>query len=322
MEWRKQLKLIVSLSVVMLFMPIMAGAAPLNDKMLIPMGHSIGIKMDLTGVFITSDVLLYDDDWLKGGDQVQSVNDIAVSKLGELNNVLSGSADQDEIRLSILRDGVSFQVKSPYEAMKKLLPFLKDSTEGTGTLTYVDPLTKKYGALGHQIIDSSFNSPPSFRAGSIHLSEIDQIRKSKPGNPGYKISTILKDDRILGTISENGIYGIFGKWNSTYSEVLTEPLEIMQPAKVSIGEAKIYTTVKGTKVESFSIQITNIDQDQFLFTLTDMGLLEKTGGILQGMSGSPVIQNGKFAGAVTHMFVDEPEKGAALFLTTMRTGEK
>ena len=105
-------------------------------------------------------------------------------------------------------------------------------------------------------------------------------------------------------------------------EVLAEPLEIMHPADVKVGEAEIYTTVKGTKVESFSIRITSVEKDQFHFILTDSKLLEMTGGILQGMSGSPVIQNGKFAGAVTHMFVDEPEKGAALFLETMRKGEK
>ena len=100
--------------------------------------------------------------------------------------------------------------------MKRLIPFLKDSTEGTGTLTYVDPKNGTYGALGHQIIDSSLKSPPSFKAGSIHLSEIEQIRKSVPGNPGYKISTIVKDEHILGTINKNGIYGIFGSWNDAY----------------------------------------------------------------------------------------------------------
>jgi len=135
-------------------------------------------------------------------------------------------------------------------------------------------------------------------------------------------SSIVKDERILGTIKENGIYGIFGTWNDTYSKVLAEPIEIMQPEQVKEGEAEIFTTVKGTEVESFSIKITKVDKEQFHFMLTDATLLETTGGILQGMSGSPIIQNGQFAGVVTHMYVDEPEKGAALFLTKMRTGEK
>lgn len=322
MGWSKQLKLIVSFSVVLLFMPISTDAASGNDGSLIPMGQSIGIKMDLSGVFITNDVLLGKDEWLKAGDLIGQVGAIAISKLENFEQALSTIHDKEEVTVLVSRNGEAFQVQSDSESMKRLLPFLKDRTEGTGTLTYVDSTNGTYGALGHQIIDSSFKSPPVFQEGTIHLSEIEQIRKSVPGNPGYKISAVVKDEQTLGTINQNSIYGIFGSWNDTFQEVLAEPLEIMQPADVKVGEAEIFTTVKGTKVESFSIQITKVEKEQFHFTLTDSKLLEMTGGILQGMSGSPVIQNGKFAGAVTHMFVDEPEKGAGLFLETMRKGER
>jgi len=322
MGWDKQLKIILSFFMVLLFMPMNAGAAPMNDRMLIPMGHSIGIKMDLSGVFITSDVLLEDDVWLKSGDRIEKVDSVSVLTVQNFEHELSSVKDNDKVEISVLRNDEPLQVQSDMNAMKRLIPFLKDSTEGTGTLTYIDPNKKTYGALGHQIIDSSLKSPPSFTDGSIQLSKIDQIRKSAPGNPGYKISSIVKDERILGTIKENGIYGIFGTWNDTYSKVLAEPIEIMQPEQVKEGEAEIFTTVKGTEVESFSIKITKVDKEQFHFMLTDATLLETTGGILQGMSGSPIIQNGQFAGVVTHMYVDEPEKGAALFLTKMRTGEK
>lgn len=321
MGWSKQFKLIVSFSVVLIFLPITVGSASANNETLIPMGHSIGIKMDLSGVFLTSDVLLGEDEWLKAGDLIGQLNNATISELENFEAVLSGIQGKEEVTIQISRNEETFQVQSDGEAMKRLLPFLKDRTEGTGTLTYVDPKNKVYGALGHQIIDSSFKAPPSFKDGTIHLSEIEQIRKSAPGNPGYKISSIVKDDHTLGTINKNGIYGIFGAWNDSYEEVLAEPLQIMHPPDVKVGEAEIFTTVSGTKVESFSIEITNVEKDQFQFKLTDAKLLEKTGGILQGMSGSPVIQNGKFAGAVTHMFVDEPEKGAAIFVETMRTGE-
>ena len=322
MGWSKQLKLIVSFSVVLLLMPIDADAASGNDESLIPMGHSIGIKMDLSGIFITNDVLLGKDEWLKAGDLIGEVDGVEISKLKNFESALSTIRDKEKVTILVLRNGETFQVRSDSEAMKRLIPFLKDTTEGTGTLTYVDTEKGTYGALGHQIIDSALKSPPSFTKGSIHLSEIDQIRKSAPGNPGYKISSIVKDESKLGTISKNGIYGIFGSWSSASKEVLAQPLEIMHSADVKVGDAEIYTTVKGTKVESFSIRITNVEKDQFQFILTDLELLKTTGGILQGMSGSPVIQNGKFAGAVTHMFVDEPTKGAALFLETMRKGEK
>jgi len=228
---------------------------------------------------------------------------------------------KEKIHMNITRKGASIEVLAEKDAVKRLLPFLKDRTEGTGTLTYVDPQNGTYGALGHQIVDSSLKSPPPFKHGAIYLSEIEQIKKSIPGSPGYKISSIVKDDEYLGTIRTNGIYGIFGTWNDAYKKVLAEPLEIMQPAELQTGAAEIFTTVKGTEVEKFSIRITDVEEEQFHFILTDAKLLEATGGILQGMSGSPVIQNGKFVGAVTHMFVDEPKKGAGLFLVTMRDGE-
>jgi len=322
MGWSKQLKLIVSFSVVLLFMPINTGTASGNNESLIPMGHSIGIKMDLSGVFITNDVLLGKNEWLRAGDLIGQVGSVKISKLKSLEQTLTSIHDKEGVKLLVSRNGETFQVKSDSEAIKRLIPFLKDSTEGTGTLTYVDPKTGTYGALGHQIIDSSLKSPPSFKAGSIRLSQIEQIRKSVPGNPGYKISSIIKNESTLGTINKNGVYGIFGLWNDSHDEVLAEPLEIMHPANVKVGEAEIYTTVKGTKVESFTIRITSVEKDQFQFVLTDSKLLALTGGILQGMSGSPVIQSGKFVGAVTHMFVDDPEKGAALFVETMRKGEK
>lgn len=322
MGWSRQLKLVVSFSLVLLFLPLNAGFAYGSNGTLIPMGHSIGIKMDLSGVFVTNDVMLEKDLWLKAGDLIGEVDSVPIVKLENFEKALSVIQDKQNVNFIVLRNEEKIQVHSDSEAMKRLIPFLKDKTEGTGTLTYVDPKKGTYGALGHQIIDSSFNSPPSFTEGSIYLSKIGQIRKSMPGNPGYKISTIVKDEHVLGTINKNGVYGIFGSWNDAYKKVLAEPLEIMQPTNVKEGAAEIYTTVKGTEVESFSIWITSVEKDQFLFTLTDVGLLETTGGILQGMSGSPVIQNGMFAGAVTHMFVDEPEKGAALFLSTMRTGDE
>jgi stage IV sporulation protein B len=322
MGWSRQIKLAVSLSVLFLVMPFATNAAFAKDGTLIPMGQSIGIKMDLSGVYIINDVMISKDNWLKAGDLIGQLDNVAFSTLHEFEKVSSTMLEKKEIALHVFRDGNEIQIQADGEAMKRLIPFLKDRTEGTGTLTYVDPDNGTYGALGHQIIDSALKSPPSFKTGSIYLSEIDQIKKSVPGIPGYKISTIIDGDEILGSIRINSIYGIFGSWSSTYKKVLAEPLQIMQPKELQVGSAEIYTTIKGTEVESFSIQITEVAHDQFQFMLTDKKLLEATGGILQGMSGSPVIQNGKFAGAVTHMFVDDPKKGAGLFLEKMQDGGK
>ncbi|WP_318614974.1 SpoIVB peptidase S55 domain-containing protein [Sporosarcina sp. YIM B06819] len=322
MGWSRQFKLAVSFSVLLLVMPFNTNAASAQEESLIPMGHSIGIKMELSGVFITNDVMISKDHWLKAGDLIGQVDDVTIGTLTDFETALSTLRDKKEIVLHVSQNGDKIQIQADGDAMKRLLPFLKDRTEGTGTLTYVDPDNGTYGALGHQIIDSALKSPPSFNNGAIYLSEIGQIKKSVPGVPGYKISTIVEDEDFLGTIRTNGVYGIFGAWNSAHKKVLTEPLEIMHPEQLKEDVAEIFTTIKGTEVESFSIRITKVEQDQFQFVLTDPKLLKATGGILQGMSGSPVIQNGKFVGAVTHMFVDDPEKGAGLFLETMRSGEK
>lgn len=321
MGWSRRLKLSVSFATLLFFLPFHAETYAKSQDRVIPMGHSIGIQMDLSGVFVTNDVLILGNQWLKAGDSIEQIQETDVISLKDFQKIMS-KAKKNQIPMNINRNGTTIEMLVDGDAMKRLLPFLKDRTEGTGTLTYVDPQRGTYGALGHQIVDSSLKSPPSFRNGAIYLSEIEQIKKSSPGTPGYKISSIIDDEDYLGTIQRNGVYGIFGTWNDAYKKVLAEPLEIMQPADLQTGAAEIFTTVKGTEVETFSIRITQIDEEQFHFVLTDQKLLETTGGILQGMSGSPVIQDGKFVGAVTHMFVDEPKKGAGLFLMTMRDGEK
>lgn len=320
MGWSKRLMLSASFATLLFFLPFQHDISASSGDKLIPMGHSIGIQMNLSGIYVTNDVLVNNEQWLKAGDSIIRVNSMDIVSLSDFERVML-KEKKEKIHMNISRKGTTVEVLAEKDAVKRLLPFLKDRTEGTGTLTYVDPQKGTYGALGHQIVDSSLKSPPPFKYGAIYLSEIEQIKKSIPGSPGYKISSIVDNEDYLGTIRTNGIYGIFGTWNDAYKKVLAEPLEIMQPTELQAGAAEIFTTVKGTEVEKFSIRITDVEEEQFHFILTDAKLLEATGGILQGMSGSPVIQNGKFVGAVTHMFVDEPKKGAGLFLVTMRDGE-
>ncbi|WP_025784713.1 SpoIVB peptidase S55 domain-containing protein [Sporosarcina sp. D27] len=318
MEWSRQLKFFMASVVMIIGMSCSSIVALATSSSLIPMGNSIGIQLELAGVFVTSDVpLSKKNNSLKAGDQLMSIDGTSIKSLKNLNEKVGVIEDESVLKLILKRDESDVTVEADGLSFKRALPFLKDTTEGTGTLTYVDLNDGTYGALGHQIIDSSLNSAPNFDSGSIYLSEIEQIKKSSPGNPGYKISSIINQEKTLGSILTNSVYGIFGDWNTSYKEVLTEPLEVMQPTELTVGKAEILTTIQGTEVESFEIEISKLSNDSFQFKLTDKRLLEKTGGILQGMSGSPVIQKGKFVGAVTHMFVDEPEKGAGLFLGKM-----
>ncbi|MGN7410024.1 SpoIVB peptidase S55 domain-containing protein [Sporosarcina sp. SAFN-010] len=318
MEWSRQLKFFMASVVMIVGMSCSSIAALATSGSLIPMGNSIGIQLELAGVFVTSDVPLSKKNAsLKAGDQLMSIDGTSIESLKNLQEKAGVIEDESVLKLILKRDENDVKIEADGLSFKRALPFLKDTTEGTGTLTYVDLNDGTYGALGHQIIDSSLNSAPNFDSGSIYLSEIEQIKKSTPGNPGYKISSIIDQEKTLGSILTNSVYGIFGDWNTSYKEVLTEPLEVMQPTELTVGKAEILTTIQGTEVESFEIEISKLSNDSFQFKLTDQRLLEKTGGILQGMSGSPVIQKGKFVGAVTHMFVDEPEKGAGLFLGKM-----
>jgi stage IV sporulation protein B len=266
MGWSKRLMLSASFAALLFFLPFQNVISATSGDRVIPMGHSIGIQMDLSGIYVTNDVLVNDEQWLKAGDSITRLNGTDMLSLSDFEKVMTKTKN-DKIHMNISRKGALVEVMAERDAVKRLLPFLKDRTEGTGTLTYVDPKRGTYGALGHQIIDSSLKSPPPFKNGAIYLSEIEQIKKSTPGTPGYKISSIVNDEQHLGTIQSNGIYGIFGMWNVAYKKVLAEPLEIMQPTELQAGTAEVFTTVKGTEVEKFSIRITNIEEEQFHFIL-------------------------------------------------------
>lgn len=303
--------LIGTLLAILLVSPLQAEAA----KKLIPMGQSIGVALKLDFVYVAHDVLLESGSWLKGGMIVDKVDGQSISSVQEVSSHLQQG---EKISTWVVRqNGQTSSVEVQPQEATYLLPFLKDETDGIGTLTFIDPESKQYGALGHQIIDEALKEPPEFMDGSIFLASVHQIKKSLPGKPGYKMSVIAEDAKRLGSVELNSLYGIFGKWELGLKQSLPQPMEIMQNKDIAIGDAKLYTAIEGSKVEAFTIAIIDVSKESMKFEVTDQRLLQKAGGILQGMSGSPIIQDGKFVGAVTHMYVDEPEKGAAIPLVEM-----
>ncbi|MFJ7951827.1 SpoIVB peptidase S55 domain-containing protein [Lysinibacillus sp. NPDC096418] len=307
-HWRQFVTL--PMLIVLLFMPIQALAA----KKLIPMGESIGIQLQLSHVFVAHDVLLSSNKWVKGGTVVEKINNVSVKTLADAHQAIQNSGQQ---QWTIQSEGKQQILELQENEADNVISFLKDETDGIGTLTYIDPETQNYGALGHQIVDSSIQKAPIFHDGSIFLASIHQIRKSTPGQPGYKISSIENQQTRLGSIDKNTVYGIFGRWEVGYQKRLPKAIEIMHEKDIKIGKAEIYTAIEGSKVETFTINITKIENERLEFIVSDERLIEKTGGILQGMSGSPIIQEGRFVGAVTHMFVEEPKKGAAITVEEM-----
>ena len=196
--------------------------------------------------------------------------------------------------------------------------YVRDSISGIGTLTYIDPNTKIYGALGHEITDSNSNIRLESESGKIYTSSVTGIVKATDGVPGEKNARYNSND-ILGSVLENTIHGIFGTFNTNFK---TDKLyKVAKPSEIKKGNAKILTVLNGNKVESFDINIIKLNNKEttknILFEITDERLLNKTGGIIQGMSGSPIIQGDYIIGAVTHVIVDSPKKGYGIFITNM-----
>ncbi|TQR13735.1 SpoIVB peptidase S55 domain-containing protein [Psychrobacillus soli] len=281
----------------------------------VPLGQSIQIDLQYGAVFLSHDVMLTDEEWLRAGDSIHQINDQTITNVEDVKKHVK---DKEQISIQYEHNKKMHTKEITSEQTLKLLPFLRDATEGIGTLTYFDPVTKEFGALGHQIVDHTTGVTPKFSEGSIYLSSIEQIKKSIPGQPGYKITSHEADTSPIGGVDENNVYGIFGKLEDNALEnIPLQQVEIADVETIMTGEAIMRTSIDGEKVQEFSINISSVDGHLFQFTVTDKSLIQKTGGILQGMSGSPIIQKNKLIGVVTHMYVDKPKNGAALAITEM-----
>lgn len=294
--------------VVMLFLiciPLQVSA-----KQLIPMGHSIGVQLEMPYVYVSHDVLLESGEWLKQGDRITEINGKTVANLEQF-------FEYEQAQITVENAEQSRDLNVTKQQLQRLKPFVKNATDGVGTLTYIDPNTLEYGALGHQIIDSTLKQPPTFNNGAIFEASISQVKKSIPGQPGYKVSVVDKATTPLGTVNSNELYGIFGHWEQPLLESLHQPLEIMHKGQLKKGNAQLLTAIDGEKIETFDIEIDEISDTTFTFQVSDKRLIRETGGIIQGMSGSPIIQNNQFVGAITHMFVEQPTKGAGILVIEM-----
>ena len=280
-------------------------------QQLIPMGNSIGIKLQLQHLLVSQDVLINDETWINKGTVIHSINEKKVETIEQVKQFVG-----EENKVQIQQGNKKTSIAMSKKELNHLILFLKNETEGIGTLTYLDPETKEFGAIGHQILEMSTNTPPKFVEGFVYGVDIQHIQKSSPGLPGYKIANFQRN-AILGKVNKNVVYGVFGSWQQSINASISEPLEVMQKDEIKIGPAEILTAIEDEKVQSFKIEITDIKNDTISFELKDQKLINKTGGIIQGMSGSPIIQKNKFVGAVTHMYVEKPTTGVGLMILEM-----
>lgn len=303
---------------------------PLNtfaySKYLIPSGENIGINIKSNGILIVG---FYDVDGkniaynqgLRVGDKIISVNNKDISTIEELSREINSKEESINVDLGIIRDnmfkGINLHLTKEENGIYKTGMYVKDSITGIGTITFIT-LDNKYGALGHEVLEGSSNKKIDIKDGTIYKSSITGIIKSTKGNTGEKNAKIFFDKK-QGNILKNLETGIFGNYSGNVNK--DEALEVAEINEVEIGKAEIITVLEDNKKERYEIEILSIDDDSntknFAIKLTDERLLKKTGGIVKGMSGSPIIQNEKIIGAVTHAVVDNPIKGYGISVIKM-----
>lgn len=289
-----------------------------ETKKVILGGESIGLQLS-TGVYVTgkfdvNGVSPWEKTGVENGDIIVSLNNIEVNSISEISNIVNKAKPNSIVPIIILRDDkkINSQINVyQYNGKNTIGLYVKDMILGVGTLTYIDPTLNQYGALGHAMTELAINS------GVITTSSVNSIRKSLPGIAGEKRATIL--NRTLGTININSDFGVFGKYNAPSGDLI----EVCEAADVVLGPAQIVTVLNGTEKEYFDVMVVEAklqsDEDVkgIKIKIIDDELIAKTGGIIQGMSGSPIVQNGKLIGAVSHVIVDNPLFGYGVYAEWM-----
>ena len=307
--------------------------AELKTKKLYPGGIPFGIKFITEGVLIVGFCDLKNGNQtvnpssvagLKVGDRILSVNSKRLSSAEELTNIVEQSGGKS-LQIVYSRDGnekktVLTPIFCESEGAYKTGIYVKDSGAGIGTVSYIDPETLEFGGLGHGICDGESGHLIPINKGSVVDVKINGIKKGEVGTPG-ELRGYFSSGRV-GSLLVNNDCGVFGTFTKTPSGLPSEPLSVGLKEELKNGKAYIYTTLDGSTPKKYEIEISNIKLSEtrgkcFTVKVTDKALLDKTGGIVQGMSGSPIIQNGKLVGAVTHVLINDPTTGYGIFIENM-----
>ncbi|MBE6902505.1 MAG: SpoIVB peptidase [Ruminococcaceae bacterium] len=298
-------------------------ATPCERPMLIPCGTPFGIKLRTSGVITVSvtENSPAEHSGIREGDVIISVNGEPVNSNSEISSAIQLCPEECEI---ILRRKNSERHVSlePYSdcGIYKIGIWVRDSAAGLGTMTYCDPLTDTYGGLGHPVSDMTTGELMPLNSGEITTALITGAVKGESGTPGELCGTLLSEE-CIGTLQYNTECGIFGATSAIPEDAAAVPMAFRQ--EVHTGPATILATVDGCTPQEYDIEIQHINicdmesSKSMVIRITDPELIEKTGGIVCGMSGSPIIQDGRLAGAVTHVFLNDPTRGYAVFCETM-----
>lgn len=310
------------------------------DLKVIPGGQTIGVKIKSSGILVVGFHLVTvgeekkvspgEDAQVQLGDLITEINGKPLNDVSKVSDLVEQAGkDKEPLNLTIIRNDKKFKIKlqprlDTIDKNYRLGLYIRDSAAGVGTLTFYAPDHGVYGALGHMITDLDTQTPIKVGGGEIVHSKVTSITKSHNGVPGEKRAHFFKESKILGNIVNNTQFGIFGKMPKAPDHAHTkEAIPVAFSEEIVEGKAHILTVVEGQKVEKFDIEISHVSRQDAAATkgmvikITDPRLLESTGGIVQGMSGSPIIQNGKMIGAVTHVFVNDPTSGYGCFIEWM-----
>ena len=306
-----------------------------EEKRLMPGGQAVGVALATRGVLVVgvSDVAGRSPAQaagLRAGDVIEKINGENVDSSEQLTSLVAFSRGAP-LTLSYRRDGAArTAVLTPLldaaSGLWRIGAWVRDSTAGVGTLSYFDPANDTYGALGHAINDGDTGKLLPVRAGSLLRAEIVDVVRGQKGKPGELRGSFLRSQVLLGDIRENTNLGIYGYLEKTYVNPLyPDGVPIGYQESVTLGPAQILSTIDENGVRAYDVEIIQTSrqltpaQKSMVIRVTDPVLLEKTGGIVQGMSGSPILQNGRIVGAVTHVFVDDPTRGYGLYIEWMLT---
>ena len=286
---------------------------------LIPGGSVFGARVKQNSVTISDPC---DINGLKSGDTLLSIDGKKVSSVSDVKAILS-SCRGKTLTLVCKRDSSKIEAKVTPKLIGneyRLGIQLKDGAAGIGTITYIDPQTGLFGGLGHGICDSESGEVIEIVSGNVTGVILGGVQKGEAGKPG-ELCGILTDKNI-GTVYANTPCGIFGKLDTVPNQDSTVAVAVGDREDVHTGKATIFSTVKNGKMMEYDIEITEVDTDShgtksFKIKVTDPALIAITGGIVRGMSGSPIIQDGKLVGAVTHVMVANPTEGYGIFIENM-----
>jgi stage IV sporulation protein B len=314
----------------------MAEAVP--EIKVVPLGMTIGVRINTDGVMVLGTGVIHcangqthnpSNGKLLAGDLVLKVNNVPVNNKESLSRLVSDS--EGELSFLIRRNGVELTVilspaVSASDDIRRIGAWVRDSTKGIGTLTFYDPETQRFGALGHGIMDVDTKLLMSVKNGIIMPSTVVSVKRGARGAPG-ELEGAVETNNVMGTVTTNNTGGIFGELDESFvSDFPTEAIPVATRAQIQAGKATILTNAIDNKVQAFDIYIENVNRfttdetKSMVIRITDPELLAVTGGIVQGMSGSPILQNGRIVGAVTHVFVQDPTKGYGIFIEYMLRG--